>query len=99
LKSVTPLVYNLYFVLRSRSTPGKEVEARLNADYGPGNRFYDTFVSLIKQGLEKNEGWVATEEVDGPHYRRSKVSFPTPETHYFSITTVYMENEEEFSGQ
>jgi len=88
-----------FFTEVENLTPGKELEDRLNAEYGPGNRFYDSFISLIKQGLANNEGWVATEEVDGPHYRRSKVSFPTRETHYFSITTVYMESEEEFSGQ
>jgi hypothetical protein len=87
--------------LKKHSTPGKELETRLNAEYGPGNRFYDQFVYLIKGGLANDEGWVATDEVEPgrPHYRRSKVSLPTPETHYFSITTVYMESEEEFSGQ
>ncbi|MCJ1445828.1 MAG: hypothetical protein MMC23_006333 [Stictis urceolatum] len=68
-------------------TPGKDLEARLNKDYGPGNAYYDDFCKLVKQGLD--EGWVASGELDGKKYRRGKICLPTPESRYFSITTVY----------
>lgn len=82
---------------RSLRTPGKDLEARLNRDYGPGNPFYEDFCACIKQGVK--EGWVAETELDGPKYRRGKISVPTPETRYFSITTVFMDSQEEYSGQ
>ncbi|KAJ5513065.1 hypothetical protein N7463_002617 [Penicillium fimorum] len=80
-------------------TPGKDLEARLNAEYGRGNRYYDGFCELIKAGLANDEGWVATDELDGPKYRRSKVSWPSSENRYFSITTVYMDSVDEYRGQ
>lgn len=45
------------FQLTTDSTPGKDFEARLNKDYGPGNEHYDDMCRLVKQGLK--EGWVA----------------------------------------
>jgi hypothetical protein len=78
-------------------TPGKDLEARLNTEYGPGNPYYEDFCSYIKEGLK--DGWVATTELDGPKYRRSRVAAPSEETHYVSITTVYMESQEEYAGQ
>lgn len=39
-------------------TPGKELEARLNRDFGPGNDFYEDFCKYMRQGLR--EGWVAS---------------------------------------
>ncbi|TDZ67398.1 hypothetical protein CTRI78_v003033 [Colletotrichum trifolii] len=78
-------------------TPGKDLEQRLNREYGPGNAFYEDFCSYIKQGLE--EGWVAQTEIDGRKYRRGKVALPSEETRYFSITTVYMESQEPYTGQ
>ena len=51
----------------------------------------------MREGLQ--EGWVANVEVDGKKYRRSKVCLPSPENRYFSITTVYMDSEQEYSGQ
>ena len=54
------------------STPGKELEKRLNRDYGPGNEYYEDFCKLIKQGFE--EGWVATGDLDHGKYRRGRVS-------------------------
>ncbi|MCJ1374108.1 hypothetical protein MMC20_005340 [Loxospora ochrophaea] len=80
-------------------TPGKELEARLNAKYGPGNPYYDDFCKYIKEGLAENQGWVATEELDGPKYRRSKVNVPSAETRFLSITTVYFDSQEEYAGQ
>ncbi|UNI17863.1 hypothetical protein JDV02_004177 [Purpureocillium takamizusanense] len=70
-------------------TPGKDLETRLNRDYGPGNAYYDDFCAYIKQGLA--EGWVAETEIAGPHYRRGRISPPTERTHFLSITTVYMD--------
>ncbi|KAH6671971.1 p-hydroxylaminobenzoate lyase [Halenospora varia] len=78
-------------------TPGKELERKLNAEFGPGNEYYEDFCKYVKIGLD--EGWAANIEVDGPKYRRSKISLPTDITKFFSITTVYMESEEEYSGQ
>jgi hypothetical protein len=69
----------------------------LNKNYGPGNPVYEDLCSLTRQGIE--EGWAANIELDGPKYRRSKVALPRPETRYFSITTVYMESDVEYSGQ
>lgn len=80
------------------STPGKELEERLNRDYGPGNPYYEDLCSLVRQGLQ--EGWVAETELGyGKMYRRGKISLPSAETRFFSITTVYMESEDVFSGQ
>ena len=58
---------------------------------------YDTFCKQIKLGLD--EGWCANIEMDGRKYRRSKIKLPSKDTRYFSITTVYMDSEEEYSGQ
>ena len=52
-------------------TPGKDLEQRLNRDYGPGNPFYEDFCSLVRTGIE--EGWAASGELDGPKYRRGRV--------------------------
>ena len=79
------------------STPGKDLEAKLNSEYGPGNPYYEDMCACIRQGLD--EGWVANIEIEGPKYRRSKICLPSPESHYFSITTVYMDSKEVFSGQ
>jgi len=78
-------------------TPGKELEARLNREYGPGNPFYEDFCRYMRQGLK--EGWVAKDELDGPKYRRGRIAAPLPESLYISITTVYMESQEEYRGQ
>ncbi|KAF2643527.1 hypothetical protein P280DRAFT_375486, partial [Massarina eburnea CBS 473.64] len=53
--------------------------------------------ALTRKGLE--EGWVANIELDGPKYRRSKVAVLKSETRFLSITTVYMDLQEEYSGQ
>ncbi|KAF2681354.1 hypothetical protein K458DRAFT_309798 [Lentithecium fluviatile CBS 122367] len=78
-------------------TPGKDLEAYLNTHYGPGNPIYEDLCSHTRQGLE--EGWVANIEIDGPTYRRSKIAVPKEETRFLSITTVYMNSQEGFSGQ
>lgn len=73
-------------------TPGKDLEQRLTAEYGPGNPIFDGFSRLIKEGISKGEPWVASDEVSGPKYRRTRVVAPCAETRYFSITTVYMDS-------
>ncbi|EME46939.1 hypothetical protein DOTSEDRAFT_169818 [Dothistroma septosporum NZE10] len=78
-------------------TPGQALEKRLNEHYGPGNEYYEDFCTLIKQGLE--EGWVATHEIDGPKYRRGRIMLPCPENLYMSLTAVYFDSKEEYSGQ
>ncbi|KAI0018660.1 p-hydroxylaminobenzoate lyase [Xylariomycetidae sp. FL0641] len=71
-------------------TPGKDLEARLNAQYGPGTPYYEDFCALVRrQGL--TEGWVAETELAGRTYRRGKIAVPSAATRYFSITAVYME--------
>jgi hypothetical protein len=83
----------------SYSTPGKDLEDRLNTEYGPGTPIYEDLCSCIRRGIDKEEGWVTTDEIDGPKYRRSIICRPAAETRFFSITTVYMESEAEYSGQ
>jgi hypothetical protein len=80
-------------------TPGRDLEERLNTAYGPGNQYYDDFASLIKKGIEDNKGWVATDELDGPKYRRTRICLPSAENRYFSITTVYMDSQDPYRGQ
>ena len=82
-------------------TAGTEVERWLNAAYGPDSAFYRDMARLVKAGVE--EGWAANIEIAGPHYRRSRLCEPSVETHYFSITAVYMDSdkrppEETFRG-
>lgn len=83
-------------------TPGKQLEDELNSSYGPGNEYYEDFCMLTKKGLQEN--WACKIELDGPRYRRSKLSLPCLETRFLSVTTIYMEGEapgpnEEYSGQ
>jgi hypothetical protein len=81
------------------STPGKDLEAHLNSHYGPGNSIYEDICSLTRKGVD--EGWAANIEIDGAHYRRSKIALPREDTRFFSITAVYMESKSDdaFSGQ
>ncbi|KAI0174832.1 p-hydroxylaminobenzoate lyase [Pestalotiopsis sp. NC0098] len=88
---------NQFFAEVEDLTPGKELEARLNKNYGPGNPYYEDFCRLVKQGLQ--EGWVAETELEGRTYRRGKIAIPSAHSRFFSITTVYMESQAEFSGQ
>jgi hypothetical protein len=81
------------------STPGRQLEQKLNREYGPRNPYYEDFCILIRGAIANNEGWVATEEIDGPKYRRSKIGFPSDLSRYFSITAVYMNSQEVYRGQ
>jgi hypothetical protein len=78
-------------------TPGKDLERRLNRHYGPGNAFYEDFCDLVKKGID--EGWAASGELDGPKYRRGRISLPTAETLFMSITTVFFDSKEVYAGQ
>jgi Domain of unknown function (DUF4863) len=74
-------------------TPSAAMERWLNENYGEGNEIYDELARLIKVGVE--EGWAANQNIDGPNYRRSRISEPSPETFHFSITTVYLNSKDE----
>jgi hypothetical protein len=54
---------------------------------------------LIRQALENNEGWVATDEIDGSKYRRTRIGAPSEANRFFSITTVYIDSDEEYRGE
>ncbi|KAK4552861.1 hypothetical protein LTR86_009993 [Recurvomyces mirabilis] len=44
---------SLEFLLEVQNlTPGKNLEKRLNAEYGPGNPYFEDFCKYIKQGFE-----------------------------------------------
>jgi hypothetical protein len=73
-------------------TPNAEMEQWLNATHGPGSALYEDLARLIKQGAK--EGWAADVEISGPHYRRNRLLEPSARTHYFSLTTVYMDSRE-----
>jgi hypothetical protein len=79
-----------------KRTPGVSLETRLNREYGPGSKLYEDMSKYVREGIK--EGWAANVELDGPNYRRSKICLPSPENRFFSITTVYMNSVEEYSG-
>ncbi|WGY01783.1 DUF4863 family protein [Nocardioides sp. QY071] len=78
-------------------TAGEDLERWLNQTHGPGSEFYDRVASLVTEGVR--DGWAANIEIDGPHYRRSRLAEPSAELNYFSITAVYMDSVEPFRGQ
>lgn len=78
-------------------TAGVELETWLNAQRGPGTELWDDLAEMIRDGV--NAGWAANIEVDGEHYRRSRLAEPSAELHYFSITAVYMNSVEPYRGQ
>lgn len=69
-------------------TPGLDVEQWLNRKYDQNSQLYKDLARLIKAGVA--EGWAANIEVDGSHYRRSRIAEPSAATLNFSITAVYM---------
>ena len=71
-------------------TPSAAMERWLNTTHGPGSELYEDLSRLIKLGVE--QGWAANQEVAGPHYRRSRLHEPSPETFHFSVTAVYMDS-------
>lgn len=90
-----------FFAEVENLTPGSALEARLNADYGPGSAIFEDLSAWIRQGVAGDEGWVATTELEGARYRRSKLGLPSAANRYFSITTVYMDSgaDATFRGQ
>jgi hypothetical protein len=73
-------------------TPGSAMERWLNEKYGEDSDLYRNLARLIKLGVE--EGWAASQIVDGVNYRRSRIHEPSAETFHFSITAVYMNSED-----
>jgi hypothetical protein len=73
-------------------TPGAEMEKWLNIKYAEDSGLYKDVSRLIRLGVE--EGWAASQEVEGRHYRRSRIVDPSPETFHFSITAVYMDSKD-----
>lgn len=71
-------------------TAGTSVERWLNEKYGPGSELYEQLSRLIQAGVR--DGWAANVEIDGPHYRRSRIADPSDRTCHFSITAVYMDS-------
>jgi hypothetical protein len=71
-------------------TTGTEVEQWLNQKYGPESALYQALAEAITQGVQ--DGWAANVEIDGPHYRRSRLADPSERTHHFSITAVLMDS-------
>ena len=78
-------------------TAGEDLERWLNHERGPGTAVWDDLARIVADGVER--GWAATDEVDGPHYRRSRIAEPAAELHWFSITAVYMNSRPVYRGQ
>lgn len=90
-------VCNEFFAEIEDLTPGKDLEEYLNKNYGKGTRIYDEISRLMKLGVE--EGWACNTEITGQHYRRSRVINPSAMTRHFSLTSVWMDSQEVFSGE
>lgn len=71
-------------------TPGADMERWLNDRHGPGSAVYEDLAHRVRRGVE--DGWAADIEISGRHYRRSRLLEPCARTHYFSLTTVYMDS-------
>jgi hypothetical protein len=71
-------------------TPGADMERWLNDTHGPGSAIYEDLAQRVRRGVE--DGWAADVEISGRHYRRSRLLEPCARTHYFSLTTVYMDS-------
>jgi hypothetical protein len=78
-------------------TAGEELEVWLNTTHGPGTALWDDLAAMITAGVA--DGWAANIEVDGPDYRRSRLSEPAERLSWFSITAVYMNSVEPYRGQ
>lgn len=78
-------------------TAGEDLERWLNEARGPGTQVWDDLSRIITDGVEA--GWAANVEVDGPHYRRSRIAEPSERLSWFSITAVYMNSGPVFRGQ
>lgn len=78
-------------------TAGGDLETWLNNTHGPGTPLYDDLARMITDGV--HTGWAANIDVDGPHYRRSRIAEPDGKLNYFSITAVYMNSITPYRGQ
>ena len=78
-------------------TAGSDFEGWVNAHYGPGTAFYEDVARAIRTGVEA--GWAANIEAAGPDLRRSQIAEPSAETHYVSITAVYMNSRGHLRGR
>lgn len=78
-------------------TPGRDLEEYLNKNYNVGHPYYEEINRLIKLGMV--EGWACNIEIDGRKYRRSKLLAPSADTRFFSLTTVWMDSQEVYSGE
>jgi hypothetical protein len=67
---------------------GPALEARLNAEHGPGSRGYALIFDACREGVKA--GWMCSREADGIRYGR--VVKPSEATHGFSVDVVEMEN-------
>lgn len=77
-------------------TAGTDTESYLNAHHGPGSEVYDNLARLVRSGVR--DGWAANIEVDGPAYRRSRITEPSEQTFFFSVTAVYMDSTDNPQG-
>lgn len=62
----------------------------LNTYYGVGTKSYEKLASLLQLGVE--EGWAAYSEIDGPDYRRGRISDPVVETSGMSVESGLLYN-------
>jgi hypothetical protein len=67
---------------------GASLEARLNAEYGPGSKLYEQLFAACKTGVR--DGWLCTREGGGIRYGR--VLKATDATHGFSVDVVDMDD-------
>lgn len=78
-------------------TAGGELETWLNEHHGPGSPLYDDLARMITDGVRA--GRATNIEVDGPKYRRSRISDLQEVLSYFSVTAVCMHSVEPYCGQ
>ncbi|WP_426230389.1 DUF4863 family protein [Pararhizobium sp. DWP3-4] len=71
-------------------TPGEDMERWLNDTHRPGSPVYEDLAVRVRRGVE--HGWAANIEIAGRHYRRSRLLEPCERSHFFSLTTVYMDS-------
>jgi hypothetical protein len=74
----------------------KELEKKLNTKHGPVIRTMRTSANMYDRDCRK-AGWPRQRSM--ATNTGGKLALPIPETQYFSITNVYMNSVEEYSGQ
>jgi hypothetical protein len=78
-------------------TAGEELEVWLNETHRCGTALWDDLARIVTAGVD--DGWAANIEVDGPNYRRSRISGPSEQLSWFSITAVYLNSVPTYRGQ